>query len=120
MSLTNCSEIHYEVKEGVHGVTFNFILEDESRWTPIVGKKTRRRVSDFIKCRFPPDHPAHTTNSPESGNDYTSEEDPDAVIPAGANVQFKVVDNAPGFTITTRNTMTWTPIATRTRASLKR
>ena len=88
------------------------------------GHKLLARESEdiFLKRRFPPDHPVHTTNSPESGNDYTSKEDLDAVIPTVANVQFKVVDNAPGLTIrtVTRNTRTWTPIATRTRARLKK
>ena len=117
VDLAICSEIHYEVKEGVHGVAYS--LDDESGWTPVVGKKKRRHVPDRIKRRFPPDHPIHTTNS---GNDSTSEEDLDAVIPTGANVdvQFKVVDNTPGLTVRTRNTRTWTPIATRTRARLKK
>ena len=49
----DCSEIQYEVKEGVHGEAYN--LDGESSWTPVVGKK-KRRVPDFIKRRFPPDH----------------------------------------------------------------
>ena len=120
VDLATCSEIQYEVKEGVHGVAYN--LDGESGWTPVVGKKKRRCVPDFIKRKFPPDHPIRTANSSESDSDSTSEEDLDTVIPTGPNVdvQFKMVDNTPGLAVRTRSTRTWTPIATRTRARLKK
>ena len=91
-------------------------------WTPVVGKKKKRSVPDFIERRFPPDHPVRTSNSSESDGDSTSEEDLNTVVPTGANVdvQFKMVDNTPGLTVRTRSTRSWTPIATRTRARMKK
>ena len=62
MDLASCSEIQYEVKDGTHGVAYS-LNDGESGWTPVVGKKKRRHVPDYIRCRFPPDHPIH--NSPE-------------------------------------------------------
>ena len=120
VDLATCSEIQYEVKEGIHGVAYSH--DGERGWTPVVGKKKKRCVPDFIKRRFPPDHPVRTSNSSESDGDSTSEEDLNTVIPNGANVnvQFKMVDNTPGLTVRTRSTRSWTPIATRTRARLKK
>ena len=103
VDLATCSEIQYEVKEGIHGVAYSH--DGERGWTPVVGKKKKRCVPDFIKCRFPPDHPVCTSNSPKSDDDSTSEEDLNTVVPTGASVdvQFKMVDNTPGLTVRTRN-----------------
>ena len=76
VDLASCSEIQYEVKDGINGVAYS-LSEGDSGWTPVVGKK--RRVPDYIRCRFPPDHPIH--NSPESDSDSTPEEDLNTVIP---------------------------------------
>ena len=87
VDLASCSEIQYEVKDGIHGVAYS-LNDGESGWTPVVGKKKKRRVPDYIRRRFLLDHPIH--NSPES-------EDLSTVIPTGANVDvyFDMVDNTP-------------------------
>ena len=45
VDLATCSEVQYEVKDGIHGVSYNR-CDSESGWTPVVG---RRRVPDYIK-----------------------------------------------------------------------
>ena len=42
------------------------------------------------------------------------------VMRVAMDVQFKVIDNTPGLAVKTPNTQSWTPIATRTRARLKK
>ena len=39
---------------------------------------------------------------------------------ANVDVQFKTVDSTPGLTVRTRSTRSWTPIATRTKARMKK
>ena len=86
-----------------------------------MGRRQKRRpVPDFVQCRFPPGHSIHHLSS---DSDSGSEDlDLDTVIPTGANldVQFTAIENIPGLTVKTRNTQSWTPIATRTRARLKK
>ena len=67
LDLAACSEIQYEVKEGIHGVAYSH--DGERGWIPVVGKKKKRCIPDFIKRRFPPDHPVRTSNSSESDDD---------------------------------------------------
>ena len=97
------------------------LSNDESSWTPVVGRRQKRRpVPNFVRHRFPPGHPIHHLSSDsDSGSDDL---DLDTVIPTGANmdVQFTAIENTPGLTVKTRNTQSWTPIATRTRARLKK
>ena len=120
VDLTSCSDVQYEVRDGVHGVSYSF-SNDESSWTPVVGRRQKRRpVPDFVQRRFPPGHSIHHLSS---DSDSGSEDlDLDTVIPTGANldVQFTAIENIPGLTVKTRNTQSWTPIATRTRARLKK
>ena len=112
VDLTVCSDINYEVREGVHGVTYCCEAEDESReakWTPVVAKKRKRKyapVPDFIHRRFPPDHPIHRRNaSSDSDTDSGSEYDLSTIIPSkSANVQYKEVDGTPGLSIWTNRT----------------
>ena len=120
MDLATCSEVQYEVKDGIHGVSYNY-CDGESGWTPVVGRKKRRRVPDYIKRIFSPDHPIPNTNLSEFDSDSTSDDqDLNTVIPTGANVEvhFKMIDNTPGQAISTRSTRSWTPVAARTRAKL--
>ena len=82
MDLATCSEIQYEVKEGIHGVAYSH--DGERDWTPVVGKKKKSCIPDFIKRRYPADQPF---NSPKSdGSQYR--------CPYGANVdvQFEMAD----------------------------
>ena len=122
VDLNTCSDVQYKVRDGVHGVSYHFSRSDESTgWTPVVGRRQKRKaVPDFVRRRFPPGHPIHRSNS---DSDSGSEDlDLDTVIPtrASVDVQFKVIDNTPGLAVKTQNTQSWTPIATRTRARLKK
>ena len=121
VDLKTCSDVQYEVRDGVHGVSYHFSSDEGTGWTPVVGRRQKRKaVPDFVRRRFPPGHPIHRSNS---DNDSGSEDlDLDTVIPtrASVDVQFKVIDNTPGLAVKTQNTQSWTPIATRTRARLKK
>ena len=118
VDLTVCSGINYEVREGVHEVTYRYEAEDEANWTPVVAKKKRKYapVPNFVHRRFPPDHPIHRRNN---SSDSGSECDLSTVIPRSANVQYNKVDGTPGLSIWTNKTRSWTPIAARTRSRLK-
>ena len=52
-------------------------------------------------------------------SDDSSSGDEELTIPTGANVQFSVNEGTPGLQIRTRYTSSWTPIASRTRSSVK-
>ena len=124
IDLAACSEVQYEVQDGVHGVSYRCSKDDEqSSWTPVVGRRKKRgHVSDYLRYRFPPDHAVHHSNSSESDSDSVSNDlDLGDMIPAGANVDvhFKLIDGTPGLAVRTRNTRSWTPIAARTRARLQ-
>ena len=65
--LAACSEVQYEVQDGVHGVSYRCSNDDEqSSWTPVVGRMKRGPASDYLRCGFPPDHPVYHSNSSES------------------------------------------------------
>jgi len=125
VDLAACSDAQYELKDGVHGVSYS-CSSDQSNWTPVVGRRKKRGpVPGFIQCRFPPGHPLRCSISPESGSDSTFDDlDLDAIIPTGANVDvhFKLIDGTSGLAMRTSSTQSWTPIAarTRTRARLKK
>ena len=119
VDLTECTNIQYAMKDGVHGVSYTGNLEEQG-WTPVVGRRRRRSVPDFVKRRFPRDHPIH-----HRGSDAESESDEEALdnaIPTGgtATVDYMMIDNTPGLMVKTRCTRAWTPIAARTRGRLKK
>ena len=113
VDLQTCSDVQYEVRDGVHGVSYLFSSDEGTGWTPVVGRRQKRKaVPDFVRRRFPPGHPIHRSNS---DSDSGSEDpDLDTVIPtrASVDVQFKVIDNTPGLAVKTQNTLSWTLIAT--------
>ena len=119
LNLETCSEVQYESRDGVHGVSYHDAEEGEQGWTPVVGKQKKRgRVPCFVRRRFPRDHQIHQDN-PSSDSGSSSDLDLDDVIPSGvADVQYKVVDGKPGLSVSTRKTYAWTPIAARTRARM--
>ena len=122
VDLAACSDVQYEVKDGVHGVSYRCSSDDDSSWTPVVGRRKKGGpVPEYIRRRFPPDHRVHHSNSvSESDSDSVPDDlDLDAMIPTGANVHFQLVDGTPGLVVRTRCTQSWTPIATRTRGRLK-
>ena len=118
LNLETCTEVQYESRDGVHGVSYHVAEEGEQGWTPVVGKRKKRgHVPCFVRRRFPSDHQIQDSSSSDSGS--SSDLDLDNVIPSGvADVQYKVVDGKPGLSVSTRKTYAWTPIAARTRARM--
>ena len=51
VDLTECTNIQYAMKDGVHGVSYTGNLEEQG-WTPVVGRRRRRSVPDFVKDNF--------------------------------------------------------------------
>jgi len=50
VDLAACSDAQYEVKDGVHGVSYS-CSSDQSNWTPVVGRRKKRGpIPDFIQC----------------------------------------------------------------------
>ena len=124
VDLTVCSDVNYEVREGVHGVTYRCEGDEEAKWTPVVAKKRKKKCAPvplYLRRRFPPDHPIHQQNTTSnSDSDSGSDCDLSIVIPSKpANVQYNEVNGTPGLSIRTNKTRSWTPIATRTRSRLK-
>ena len=120
IDLTTCSNVSFETRDGHPGVRFTAEKSDKtSEWTPVVGRRKKRpQIPPFVLRRFPPDHPIHQSHA-SCSDDTESEEDEELTIPQSANVFFNIVDGTPGLRITTRNTSSWTPIATRTRSKCK-
>ena len=123
VDLTACNDVNYEVREGVHGVTYHDETGDQPNWTPVVAKRKKKQVpvSSFVRQRFAPDHPIHQRDATsDSDSDSGSDVDLNNIIPSNpANVQYNEVDGTPGLSIWTNKTRSWTPIAARTRARLK-
>ena len=73
VDLTACNDVNYEVREGVHGVTYHDKTGDQPNWTPVVAKRKKKQVpvSSFVRQRFAPDHPIHQ-------RDATSDSDSDS------------------------------------------
>lgn len=119
VDLVECSDVQYAMKDGVHGVSYTSHLGEQG-WTPVIGRRKKRSIPDYVKRRFPPDHPIHHQDS--DAESESDEEALDNAIPTGgkANVDYLVIDNTPGLIVKTRCTRAWTPIAARTRARLKK
>ena len=117
----NSSDVQYSKKDGVHGVSYTSHLGEQG-WTPVIGRRKKRIILDYIKRRFPPGHPIHKQESESDVESESDEHDLDKVIPAGGNVnvEYTLVDNTPGLSIKTRCTRSWTLVAARTRARLKK
>ena len=121
VDLATCSNVQYLVKDGVHGVSYTGCRGNQE-WTPVISRRKRRTIPEFLKRRFPPDHPIHSHQPDAESTESESEQDLSNVIPTGDNVtvNYTVVDNTPGLTVKTRCTRAWTPIAARTRARMKK
>ena len=119
LNLETCTEVQYESRDGIHGVSYHDAEEGEQGWTPVIGKRKKRsHVPYFVRRRFPKDHPIHQDN-PLSDSGSSSDLDLDEVIPSGfAEVHYNVVDGKPGLSVSTHKTYTWTPIAARTKARM--
>ena len=117
--LTDCKDISYEMKGQLHGVSYTVDESGATGWTPVVGRKKKRRLPEGFLRRLPPDARQRYENQHHSGSDSSSDQDLNDVIPEHAAVTYSVVDDVPGLSIQTRNTRQWTPIAARTRAKLR-
>lgn len=118
VDLTTCSNVDFEIRDGCPGVSYHD-PENVAGWTPVVGRRRRRReLPDFVLRRFPPDHPMRKAHSQDQ-SDLSSSEDEELRIPAGANVHFNIYEGTPGLQIRSRCTSSWTPIASRTRSKSK-
>lgn len=113
ISLKSCLEVHYEKREGVHGV---LVCDNKNKhkWTPVCRRRRKRvRLTEAQLQRVP----AHCRPPPPSDIDTSSSgSEVPLNIPEDAKVKFSVVDGAPGLSIATNRIHTWTPIASRTRA----
>ena len=119
VDLTKCALVEYEVRDGEHGVSFRQTESSEAGWTPVVAKRRRKiPVPQYVRHRFPPDHPIHAVPDPDT--DSGSDCDLDEMIPSEtANIHYKEIDGPPGLSLWTRKTRSWTPVAARTRSKLK-
>ena len=117
VDLAVCSNVQYVMKDGVHVVSYIYISHlGEQGWTPVIDSKKKRNIP-YIKRRFPPDHPIHKQESNAESEQYL-----DDVIPAGSNVnvEYAMIDNSPGLSIKSRSIRSWTCVAARMRARLKK
>ena len=114
----------HEVKDGIHGVAYS-LNDGESGWTQWHQLLERSRKTCSYLITLDVDFLLiirSTTHLNLIVTLHLKRMSVATVIPTGANddVHFDMVDNTPGLTVQTRRTRTWTPIATRTRARLKK
>ena len=118
IDLKACSEIAYQQKGDIHGVSY--VCDGEEGWTPVIGKGASiKSLHTCLDCELLHTFeqlrllltPAVTSDS--SGSDYSLH------IPPDADVVFSLCCGKPGFNVTTDSTSTWTPVASRTRSRLK-
>ena len=123
VNLKSCSNVHYDKRDGVQGVTYCTEEGDEG-WTPVRKKRVKRAVPlHLVRCRAPP-HVRATLPSSSDSSDSENASNSDSssanlAIPDHATVNYTIVDGKPGLQVNTRNIRNWTPIAARTRAKLK-
>ena len=117
-NLNLCSNVRYDKRGGVHGVTYCTEEGDEG-WTPVKRRRVKRTVPlHLVRRRAPPHVKATLVSSSDSETDSDSSST-SLTIPDHATVNFSIVDGKPGLQVNTRNTRNWTPVAARTRAKLK-
>ena len=117
IDLLSCADVIYEKRGDVHGVSYSD-SSNRCGWTPVVGRRKKKTpLPEHVLRRFPPYRRAElqrvNSDSESSGPDEPLH------IPQSASVEFTVRNNRPGLHVKTRNTMNWTPIASRTRARMK-
>ena len=119
IGLTSCSNVNFEMSDGCPGVRYLDPDDNEAGWTPVVGRRRRKkRLPDFMLCRFPPDcHMQMAHHDCGNHSDDSNSGDEELTIPTGANVQFSINERTPGLQIRTRYTSSWTPITSRTRSN---
>ena len=112
-----CSQVQYEVRNGIHGVSYCHTESSEAAWTPVVAKRRKKfPVPHYVHCRFPPDHPIHVQNThsdldTDSGSDCDLRE----MIPSETvSIHYREIDGTPGLSVWTQKSRSWTPVAART------
>ena len=121
VNLQSCSNIHYDKRDGVHGVTYRTEDGDEG-WTPVRRKRVKKAVPLHLVHRRAPPHVRATLQSSSDDSESASDSDSSSTnltIPDHAAVNYSIVDGKPGLQVNTRNIRNWTPIAACTRAKLK-
>ena len=122
VDLSKCERIQYEVRNGIHGVSYHQDKSSEASWTPVIAKRKKKvPVPEYVRRRFPPDHPIHAQSTvSDSDTDSGSDCDLAEVIPSGeVNVHYREIDGIPGLSVWTHKSRSWTPVAARTRSKLK-
>ena len=57
VDLTTCSEVQFELRDGVPGVCYQD-TENTAGWTPVISRRRKRpQLPSYVLRRFPPDHP---------------------------------------------------------------
>ena len=57
VDLTTCSEVQFELRDGVPGVCYQD-TENTAGWTPVISRRRKRpQLPSYVLHRFPPDHP---------------------------------------------------------------
>ena len=118
IDLLACTNVIYEKRGDIHGVSYQCDSINKSGWTPVVGRRKKKTpLPEHVLRRFPPHRRAELQGV--SSDSESSGPDEPLQIPESASVEFAVHNSRPGFQVKTRSTMNWTPIASRTRARLK-
>ena len=118
VDLLSCAEVVYEKRDGTHGVSYRD-SSSKYQWTPVVGRRRKKTpLPDYVLRRLPP-HRRQELQRVSSDSESSGSDQP-LVIPEKASVKFTVCEGKPGLHVKTRNTSNWTPIASRTRAKLKK
>ena len=64
VDLLKCEHVQYEVRNDVHGVSYQQAESSDAGWTPVVAKRKKKvPVPQYVRCRFPPDHPIHAQST---------------------------------------------------------
>ena len=92
------SEVNYEKKGCVHGVSYRNNC-GEAGWTPVVGRK-RRRPQNLPQAFLLPDARKAYAND---DSDSDSDQDLNNLIPDHTTVTFCAVDDTPGLSVKTRS-----------------
>ena len=102
VDLTTCSEVQFELRDGVPGVCYQDTA-NTAGWTPVIGRRTKRtQLPSYVLRRFPADHPLRRNQSNQN-SESDSEMDEEICIPQNANVCFNIKDGVPSLQVTTKN-----------------
>ncbi len=110
-----------EIRDGEHGVSFRQTESSEAGWAPVVAKRRKNiPVPQYVRHRFPPDHPIHVVPDPDTDSESDCDLD-EMILSETASIHYKEIDGTPGLSLWTHKlkTQSWTPVTVRTRSKLK-